>query len=270
MNLRCASRDCCNMVTRHGADLFRHFTRDGELEKIASIYRSAVVPAIEPSFHHLCGLRHRAIIADKLALFLVTHRMCEKARVQPVVLLQDPRKIVILRLAAIGLRPYFFILYHFFECFRAILVYSSKCKGAWGDKRAQSTILSIESWLLDHYTPEAGSRALRLWREVLRLVYRKLRPATYATKVERTFRGWSHPAASETEIRDLLVFGGLEALYRVVSIKGYASRMKAFDKMVLHVQKYSECSPVNDMRVVFGVMPPLSMAATKFVCERMK
>lgn len=58
--------------------------------------------------------------------------MCEKARTQPIVLLQDPQKCISLRPAVIGLRPYFFILYHFFEAFRAILAYTSKCKGAWG------------------------------------------------------------------------------------------------------------------------------------------
>ena len=186
--------------------------------------------------------------------------MCEKAQTQPTVLLQDPRKIVTVRLAVIGLRPYVFILYHFFESFRAILAYTSECKGAWGtylwvfyfphretcfgvlvtslnahprreiltsfsslgDTRIVNTISFIESWLLARYMAAATSRVLRLWEQIMRLVYRKLRPATYATKVERTLRGWTHPPASETDIRDVLVFGGLEALYvRFLQLNAY-------------------------------------------------
>ena len=257
------------MVTLHGPSLFRHFTQSGDLASVASIYHSAILPVLEPSWYHLCGLRHRAIIADKLASFLVTHRMCEKARVQPMVLLQDPRKIVTLRLAVIGLRPYFFILYHFFEAFRAILAYTSECKGAWGDARIENTIGLIESWLLERYTAAARSRALRLWEQIMKLVYRKFRPATYATKVERTLRRWNHPPACEHAIRDLLAFGGLEALYGVIIERGYASRMKAFDKAVLQVQTSSETVMKNDMRVVFGIMPPLPATAITFIHKRM-
>ena len=127
----------------------------------------------------------------------------------------------------------------------------------------------IETWLMNRYTPDAKSLALRLWDQVMRIVYRKLRPATYATKLERKLRGWNHPPASEGHIRDLLVFGGLEALYRVITVHGFASRMKAFDKMVLSVQTPSETSSKDDMRVVFGVMPPLPMDTVTFIRKRM-
>lgn len=260
INLRCASRDHCNLVTLQGSALYRYFTQDGELAQIASLYRCAGFPRLEPSFYNLCGLRHRTIIADKLALFLVTHRMCEKARIQPFVLLQDPNKIVALRIAVAKLRPYFFILYHLFEAFRAILVHSSACNSPLGVTRTDRSRL-IEKWLLNHYTTEARAQALCLWEQVMKVVARKFRPATYATKVERTLRGWHHPPASEEDMMSLVVFGGLEALYRVITIHGFASRMKAFDKMVLQLQTPTEISTKDDMRVIFGVLPPLSREA---------
>ena len=191
--------------------------------------------------------------------------MCEKARIQPFVLLQDPNKIVALRVAVAKLRPYFFILYHLFEAFRAILVHSSACNSHLGVLRTQDRGSLIEKWLLNHYTTEAKTQALCLWEQVMKVVSRKFRPATYATKVERTLRGWHHPPASEDDLMNLLVFGGLEALYRVITVHGFASRMKAFDKMVLQLQTPSETSTKDDMRVIFGVSPPLSHEAISTV-----
>lgn len=270
MNLRYVSRDFCNIVTLHGAALFRHFTQDGEMAQMASLYRCAVLPELEPSFYNFCGLRHRAIIADKLAEFVVTHRMCEKARIQPFVLLQDPVKIVELRVAVIRLRPFFFVLYHFFEALRANLVRISEYTSACRDDHIDSAIRLVQRWLLGCYEPGAISRAMRLWEQIMKIVYRKFRPATYANVVERSLRGWNHPAASENEIRDLLIFGGLEALHRVITIRGFASRMKAFDKIVLQIQTPAETSLKDDMKAAFGVMPPLQMSAITFIRKRVR
>lgn len=270
MNLRYVSRDFCNIVTLHGAALFRHFTQDGEMAQMAGLYRCAVLPKLEPSFYNFCGLRHRAIIADKLAEFVVTHRMCEKARIQPFVLLQDPVKIVELRVAVIRLRPFFFVLYHFFEALRANLVRISEYTSACRDDHIDSAIRLVQRWLLGCYEPGAISRAMRLWEQIMKIVYRKFRPATYANVVERSLRGWNHPAASENEIRDLLIFGGLEALHRVITIRGFASRMKAFDKIVLQIQTPAETSLKDDMKAAFGVMPPLQMSAITFIRKRVR
>ena len=270
MNLRGVSRGFCNMVTLHGATLFRHFTQEGEMAQMKDLYRCAVLPKLEPSFYNYCGLRHRAIIADKLAEFVVMHRMCEKARIQPFVLLQDPFKIVELRVAVIRLRPFFFILYHFFEALRANLVRISEHKGAYRDDQIDSAIRLVQRWLLGCYEPGAISRAVRLWEQIMKIVYRKFRPATYANVVERSLRGWNHPAASENDISHLLIFGGLEALHRVITIRGFASRMKAFDKMVLQIQTPSEASSQDDMKTAFGVMPPLQMSAIRFIRERVQ
>ena len=270
MNLRCVSRDFCNIVTLHGAFLFRHFTQDGDMAQMAELYRCAALPTLEPSFYTFCGLRHRAIIADKLAEFVVTHRMCEKARTQQFVLLQDPFKIVELRVAVIRLRPFFFILYHFFEALRANLVRLSEHKSACRDDHIDSAIRLVQPWLIGCYEPGAISRAMNLWEHVMKIVYRKFRPATYANVVERSLRGWNHPAASENDIRDLLIFGGLEALHRVITIRGFASRMKAFDKIVLQIQNPSEILPKDDMKTAFGVMPPLQMSAITFIRKRVR
>ena len=270
MTLRCVSRDFCNLVTLHGAFLFRHFTQDGEMAQMADLYRCAVLPKMEPSFYNLCGLRHRAIIADKLAEFAVMHKMCEKARVQPFVLLQDPFNIVELRVAMIRLRPYFFILYHFFEALRANLVRISEHKSACRDDHIDSAIRLVQRWLIGCYEPGAISRAMNLWEQVMKIVYRKFRPATYASLLERSLRGWNHPAASENNIRDLLIFGGLEALHRVITIRGFASRMKAFDKIVLQIQTASESTSNDDMKTAFGVMPPLQMSAINFIRKRVR
>lgn len=187
--------------------------------------------------------------------------MCEKARIQPFVLLQDPNKIVALRVAVVKLRPYFFILYHLFEAFRAILVHSVSCNSPLGVITPEHRGSIIEKWLLNHYTTEAKEQALCLWGQIMKVVTRKFRPATYATKVERTLRGWHHPPASEEDMMSLIVFGGLEALYHIITIHGFASRMKGFDKMVLQLQTPSETSTKDDMRMVFGVSPPLSREA---------
>ena len=270
MNLRCVSRDFCNLVILHGAALFRHFTKDGEMAKMAGLYHCAGLPKLEPSFYTFCGLRHRAIIADKLAEFVVTHRMCEKARIQPFVLRQDIHKIVELRVAVIRLRPFFFVLYHFFEALRANIVRISEYTSACRDVHIDSAIRLVQRWLLGCYEPGAIARAMRLWEQIMKIVYRKFRPATYANVVERSLRGWNHPAASESEIRDLLIFGGLEALHRVITIRGFASRMKAFDKIVLQIQTPAESSSKEDMKTAFGVMPPLQMSAITFIRKRVR
>ena len=253
------------MVTLQGASLFRHFTRSGDLEQIASLYRATKLPEIEPSLHHLCGLRHRAIIADKFATSLVTHAMSQRARVSPPDLLKQPRSIVTLRLTVIRLRPYFYLLYHFFETLRAIWVDLSKTQRSKGKDYTEKAIHATKLWVVDCYAPEARTIVFRLWAQVMRLVNRKLRPASYATKVERAIRGWNHPPASPKDILDLLVFGGLGALYRVIRVKGYASRMRIFDKMVPYVRTASEDSKEDEMAMLFGVMPRLPEQPTVFI-----
>lgn len=60
-------------------------------------------------------------------------------------------------------------------------------------------------------------------------LFRQLRPASYASFLERQIRGWTKPSAKDDEVMSLIVFGGLGAIEQIISVPTYNLRIQTLE-----------------------------------------
>ena len=109
-----------------------------------------------------------------------------------------------------------FIVMHYLETFRTGLVES-------GPHATES--LSPSS-IASYYPANVIVPTYQFHRLMMAALRQRLRPPSYAGTLERVVRGWHREPATNEELATLLLFGGVEQVYRIVKIKTYADRMK--------------------------------------------
>ena len=87
--------------------------------------------------------------------------------------------------------------------------------------------------------------AFGLYRLLMFMISMGLRPPSFAESVERTLRNWNEPGASDEDIIKLLVFGGLDAVADVSSIKGYSARRSALKTILGRIDSYAGLASVS-------------------------
>lgn len=91
-------------------------------------------------------------------------------------------------------------------------------------------------------------------------VCRQLRPVSYAGSLERRVRGWSRPPASQGQVMSLMVFGGLNAITKIVSIQSYNARIGALEhwtRDVLSPTAQLEGKQLESLPTSLCLFPPL-------------
>lgn len=125
--------------------------------------------------------------------------------------------------------PLLFTIFHFFETYRKLHLKHLAENGGRGLKREPYTLNPIEAEIMAQYDDKTLLRVHEVFPLVISSFCRRLRPPTYAGRVERTMRGYSREKPSDDVHVAILCIGGLRQIERLWEIKGYGSRRVAVD-----------------------------------------
>jgi hypothetical protein len=78
-----------------------------------------------------------------------------------------------------------------------------------------------------------------LFQILLMVITMSLRTSSYATKLERTLRRRPKPDTTNEDVVRCLLFGGLDAMADILSIKEYRARRAALESMVQQIEQYA-------------------------------
>lgn len=229
LNLRLTSRSWHSFITQNEYSIARWFLWHHFPAYAVRLYPPPrnVAGEEEPNFHYLCGLWHRLHVAAKLAFL-----MCEWItkdiflRHTPEQKLQFAPQHERMRRRLI---PLLFTIFHFFETYRNLHLKHLAENGGRGLQREPYTLNPIEAEIMAKYDDKTLLRVHEVFPLVISSFCRRLRPPTYAGRVERTVRGYSREKPSDDVHVAILCIGGLRQIERLWEIKGYGSRRGAVD-----------------------------------------
>ncbi|KAL8828004.1 MAG: hypothetical protein Q9191_002841 [Dirinaria sp. TL-2023a] len=220
------------------------------------IYGCTALPRVFPTLKHLVALTHRVNLVDKLARLLIIDILNEAYAQNISLWAKQPARWNTYQDAIQDIKPYFLLLGHFLEAFRANFVYLLSVGFYQHDIAAL-----LSGWVLRHYTPYASLRVCLAYRDLMSKLARKLRPPSYANSAERGLRGWTRDPAKPEDCQDIAVFGGLEAVYGIMSIAGYRNRMRAMDRFLS--EQSGRLGKGKQYTVATPTMPPLTRCLAK-------
>ncbi|KAI9867768.1 MAG: hypothetical protein M1830_005746 [Pleopsidium flavum] len=138
-------------------------------------------------------------------------------------------------------------LHHFLESYRNILLgplmnearvspnstpLYGQSKVSLGGAQTTGDLLSAEKSIINSYDPEQLLQVHQMYKLLVPIFVRKLRPPSYAGRFERSLRGWSQTPASQDDIVKVLLLGGIKEVMRIIEVKTYAARRKALDGFI--------------------------------------
>ena len=135
------------------------------------------------------------------------------------------------------------IIHHFLSQLKAHLVdrvYPSE---------PEPEVFPNQTAILADYPPRLLPTAFQTSKILFSVFRQKLRAPTYAGSVERTLRGWNYPPATDLELSQIAVYGGLEAMIRVIAPSKYAARLDLAQEFITDLHrspKGSETGLAND------------------------
>lgn len=259
LNLRLASRAWHNMITLNEVPIARF-----HLETNTPAYAKRLYPLPDgekPNLHHVCGIWHRLHVAAKLAYFI-----CERAT-----------KEIFLRVTEIERRqfapswermrrrliPLIFTIFHFFETYRKRHLQYLMDNHGMGLRNTPYTLNPIELEIMNMYDDRTLLHVHQVFPLVVSSFCRRLRPPSYAGRVERTVRGYlREKPADEVHVAALIV-GGLRQVEKFWEVKGYNTRRTAVDnwyKGVTQEPTAETPAPSKPKRGLMGLGRKKSMA----------
>lgn len=230
VKIKYSSRALYHIVSSEEEALFSFFLRRSpHLLEAFKMYRSTVLPKTLPLLNTYFALKLRVDIVDRLLRYVITDILNESFRMDAAEWSRDPLKQACFDDVISDIRPYMLLLGHFLEVFKSYFGRTVQEKVA---EHSYAEIRLLQSWILRHYTPYAAQRVTLVYRDLMRSLGRKLRPPSYANRTERTLRGWTHDPAKPEDCRDIAIFGGLQTVWRIISMTGYNNRMRATDRFL--------------------------------------
>ena len=207
------------------------------LEHHVPAYAVRLYPAPDPSavkLHYLCGIWHRLHVAAK-----VSYLICEWATKEIFLRTTDAQRLEFApqheRMRR-RLIPLLFTIFHFFETYRTMYVQYVKDHGH-GLSQSPFTLNPIELKIMAMYDDQTLLRVHQVFPMVIASFCRRLRPPSYAGRLERSLRGYLKDKPADEVYAATLCVGGLRQVERFWEIKGYNSRRGAVDSWYTSVTK---------------------------------
>jgi F-box domain len=125
-----------------------------------------------------------------------------------------------------------FIIYHFLETLRIDLLSHSKEPDGHSrqdESAPEESGTAIQSNILNRYPEELLLPAFQFYRIMVSAYRQKLRPPTYAGTIERKLRGWDRTPASDADVAQVLIYGGMEEVLKIMLCATYSARLQALN-----------------------------------------
>jgi hypothetical protein len=124
--------------------------------------------------------------------------------------------------------PLVFTLFHFFETYRDLHVKQLMATGI-PLSHQPFTLNPIESQVMDMYDDQTLLKVHQVFPLVISSFSRRLRPPSYAGRLERSLKGYLKDRPPDEVYATILAVGGLRQAQRFWETKGYNARRAAVD-----------------------------------------
>lgn len=178
------------------------------------------------SLQYLCGIWHRLHVASKLATLIAEYatkdiflRVSEVQRAE-----FEPQHIRMRQ----RLLPLIFTMFHFFERYRELHVQHLRAHGVPLSLQPY-TLNPIERQVIDTYDDQTLLKVHQVFPFVLSSFSRRLRPPSYAGRIERSIKGYLKDRPADEVYTAILAVGGLRQAERFWQTKGYNIRRTLVD-----------------------------------------
>jgi hypothetical protein len=224
LNLRLVSKSFHTLIALNESPIARYHVAHSVPKYALRLY-----PAPEPTdinLHYLCSIWHRLHVASKLSTMIA--RQCVKEiflRTTPAQLQEfEPQH----RRMRQRLVPLVFTLFHFFETYRDLHVEHLAAGGT--PLNRQAFVLNpIEVKVMNMYDDQTLLKVHQAWTLIISSFSRRLRPPSYAGRIERSFKGYLKDRPADEVYTTILTVGGLRQAQRFWETKRYNIRRAAVD-----------------------------------------
>lgn len=224
LNLRLVSKAFHTLVTLNESPIARFHVAHSLPQYALRLY-----PLPDPKFidlHYICGLWHRLHVASKLAAMIARQAVKEiflrttEAQLREF----EPQHRRMRR----RLMPLVFTLFHFFETYRSLHVRHLVEHGT--PLNQQAFVLNpLEAQVMAMYDDQTLLKVHQAWTLVISSFSRRLRPPSYAGRLERSIKGYLKDRPADEVYTTILTIGGLRQAQRFWETKGYNARRTAVD-----------------------------------------
>jgi F-box domain len=132
-----------------------------------------------------------------------------------------------------------FLIYHFLEKLRASLKRHSE--GSFNHTQGTSEetgsfiFNEMQMKIINWYPEDMVLPAFQFFRVLVSAFRQKLRPPTYAGTIERKLRGWDRTPATDADVAQVLIYGGMEEVLKIMSHLTYGARLEALSLAILRI-----------------------------------
>ena len=224
LNLRLVSKSFHTLVALNECPIARYHVSHSLPQYALKLY-----PAPDPTninLHYLCSIWHRLHVATKLSTMIARQAVKEIfLRHTPAQLLEfEPQH----RRMRQRLVPLVFTLFHFFETYRTLHVQHLAAQGT--PLNRQAFVLNpIEAQVMAMYDDQTLLKVHQAWTLIISSFSRRLRPPSYAGRIERSFKGYLKDRPPDEVYTTILTVGGLRQAQRFWETKRYNIRRAAVD-----------------------------------------
>ncbi|KAK6069740.1 hypothetical protein SCUP234_10495 [Seiridium cupressi] len=234
LNLRSASRSWHAMVSFNELPITRYHIEHHIPAYALRLYPVPDIPQV--NFHYLCGIWHRLHVAAKLAFLIcewvIKELFLRKTAAQRLEFAQQQERM------RRRLIPLLFTAFHFFETYRDLHVKFVQEHG-YGLSKMPYTTNPIEAQIMTVYDDNTLLHVHQIFPMMVAAFIRRLRPPSYAGRIERTLRGYFRDQPADEIYATALCVGGLRQVEKFWEIKGYSARRTAVDRWYNSLTKES-------------------------------
>ncbi|KAI9728449.1 MAG: hypothetical protein M1828_003850 [Chrysothrix sp. TS-e1954] len=224
LSCRLASRFLNRIICTNESDIVRQCLRY-QLPRICKQLYPEIKEARAYTLFELYNMQRRVVLSNKLATQLIDFVELEIMRRNTAAKREIFKwdRIRLFRRFA----PLCFVIYHFFEKWRIRLKVKRQLDLSTTRQDRIQERYDEQQKLATSYDPHLLKEANDMYYFLLNSVMRILRPPTYATGVEKAFKGWHPPSFTKRDVCHLLAIGGIGKLTEILAQNGLSARAKA-------------------------------------------
>ena len=232
--MRITCRSFFNLVQVHASDLTRDLLKHYKgLARAHSLYQDKY-DASESTLHYVINLSHHCYVVEALARFIAEYHLTELLGYTSPTRLAQSSDALLVNITITNLKPHLMIIFHALEMYKSSLAELVQDPDLVSSEHALRSRKRVEAWRLEieilrNYNELQLGNTCMIFDLLKRLLSRQLRPASYATHLERRLRGWTSPKANDEQVLMLMILGGLDAVKRVMVVPAYNNRIKKLE-----------------------------------------
>ncbi|KAI4179415.1 MAG: hypothetical protein LQ348_005400 [Seirophora lacunosa] len=253
LRFRMTCRLFSTLTMDHAGELVRHLIKhDKALAKANSLYGNE---SSKSTFEYVVDLSRRCHVAASLARFLAIYHVSETLNYRAPADLARSKDVRLIVITARSLEPHLLIIGHMLERYRssvAALVQEVDLlhgdSGLVSQTRAQAWSKEVE--ILNEYDEVEVYSTSMVFDLLKKTLSRELRPVSYATSWEWRLRGLTLRSATERQVMELMVFGGLGAIKKVITISSYSRRLQELECWMHALTPVEAANETDDSLIV--------------------